>query len=546
MKRFCELFRELDGTTKTSRRHSALQDYFREAPANDAAWATYILSGRRLKRLVKHGDLRAWGAELAELPDWLFEECYHMAGDLAETIALVIHEDRSRPVEGSLTHWMEEVVAPLGEKSPEEQRTTLQHSWSQLDAWSRFVFNKLITGGLRIGVSQRSVVKALAATFEIEPNVIAHRLMGPWEPTAEFFEQLVSEDAGEADLSQPYPFCLAHPFDAEPESLGAVEDWLADWKWDGIRAQAIRRGQAWFLWSRGEELLNERFPDFDDDLRSLPPGTVLDGELVGWKDGQVLPFGELQKRIARKRIGPKILRDVPVKFIAFDVLEHQGQDIRDTPMRQRRDTLERLLVNRDEDSRLMISPAIEAANWEEMASLREQSRELGVEGIMLKHTESAYQTGRVSGSWWKWKIAPYTIDAVLIYAQAGHGRRASLYTDYTFALWDGDTLVPFAKAYSGLTDAEIRKVDKFIRSNTQERFGPVRSVKAELVFELAFENIQESTRHKSGVAVRFPRIHRWRQDKPPEQANTLQELKAMMPAQRLPLLEETPSAGGSE
>jgi len=545
MKRFCDLFRELDGTTKTTRRQVALQDYFREAPPEDAAWATYILSGRRLKRLVKHGDLRAWGAELAELPDWLFEECYHMAGDLAETIALVIHEDRSQPVEGSLRYWMEDVVAPLGGMPAEEQRDILQRAWSQLDAWSRFVFNKLITGGLRVGVSQRSVVKALATTFDIEPNLIAHRLMGPWEPTPEFFTQLISENSGEADLSHPYPFCLAHPLENEPENLGAVSDWLADWKWDGIRAQAIRRGQAWFLWSRGEELLNERFPEFDDELRALPQGTVLDGELVGWKDGEVLPFGELQKRIGRKRIGPKILKDVPVKFIAFDLLEHDGQDMRTVPMAVRRAMLEDLFADRDEESRLMLSPAIQAANWSELAELREQSRELGVEGVMLKHRDSEYQTGRVTGSWWKWKIAPYTIDAVLIYAQAGHGRRASLYTDYTFALWDGDTLVPFAKAYSGLTDAEIRQVDKFIRSNTLERFGPVRSVKAELVFELAFENIQTSTRHKSGVAVRFPRIHRWRQDKPPEQANTLQELKALMPAERLPLLEETPTSGGS-
>jgi len=530
MEQFCQLFRRLDETTRTSQKLEAMRDYFLEAPAPDAAWAVYVLSGRRLKRLVKHGDLRRWSAELAELPDWLFEECYHTVGDLAETIALVLGSGEQESVSGTLTEWFEERILPLGSMKEEGQRLLLQQAWSELGSWSRFVYNKLITGGLRIGVSQRSVIKALSLAYDLEPNVISHRMMGTWEPTPEFFNQLISPDAGETALSQPYPFCLAHALNDPPETLGSLDDWHAEWKWDGIRAQILRRGDEFFLWSRGEELLNERFPELDDDILDLPEGTVIDGEVLGWKDGRVLPFGDLQKRINRKKVGPKVMKDVPIRFIAFDLLEFKGEDIRQQPFAERRRQLEKILAT-DDESRLMLSPEVIGNDWDELAEERSRSRDLAVEGLMLKKKSAPYEVGRVTGTWWKWKIEPYTIDAVLIYAQAGHGRRASLYTDYTFALWQGDTLVPFAKAYSGLTDAEIRRVDRFIRNNTLERFGPVRSVKAELVFELGFENIQRSTRHKSGVAVRFPRIHRWREDKKPEDADRLEHLLAMMPSE---------------
>ena len=530
MRAFTELYVRLDETTQTSRKTAAMRDYFARAPAADGAWAVYFLCGRKLKRLVTAPRLRQWAAEAAGIPDWLFEECYEAVGDLAETIALLLPTPLAES-ERPLHEWVTQVLQPLGRQSDVEQRATLIESWGQLSSRQRFVFNKLVTGGFRVGVSQQLVIRALAEASGLPPAVMAHRLMGQWEPTPEFFLQLLSAEGGDIALSRPYPFCLAHALTDGPEELGAIEDWLVEWKWDGIRAQLMRRQGETFLWSRGEELILDRFPELQGDAAGLPDGTVLDGELVGWKDGQVLPFADLQKRIGRKTVGKKLLKDVPAQFLAFDLLEAGGIDLRASPGGERRAQLERLLAGRDPAARLSISPLVTAESWEDLAAIRDGSRERQVEGLMLKRRDAVYGSGRVTGLWWKWKVSPYSCDAVLIYAQAGHGRRANLYTDYTFAAWRGDQLVPFAKAYSGLTDAEIREVDRFIRQNTLEKFGPVRSVKAELVFELAFENIQPSSRHKSGIAVRFPRILRWRKDKSPAEADTLDNIRALLPRQ---------------
>jgi DNA ligase-1 len=369
-------------------------------------------------------------------------------------------------------------------------------------------------------------VRALAETAGVAPAVIAHRLMGHWEPSTEFFAKLCSPITEDADPSRPYPFCLAHPLDGSPDDLGDIHDWLAEWKWDGIRAQIVRRQGLISIWTRGEELVTDRFPEVTAAASNLPEATVLDGEIVAWKEGQVLPFGLLQRRIGRKSLGKTILEKAPVRFIAFDLLEQTGDDLRMRPLSERRKLLESLVGIAD--STIMLSELVSAGSWNELAAQREQSRQRNVEGLMLKSLASPYGVGRVTGLWWKWKISPYTVDAVLIYAQPGHGRRAGLYTDYTFGVWDEGKLVPFAKAYSGLTDDEIRQVDRFVRANTLERFGPVRVVKPELVFEIAFENIQLSTRHKSGIAVRFPRIHRWRRDKVPGEADSLDSIRALL------------------
>jgi DNA ligase-1 len=411
------------------------------------------------------------------------------------------------------------------------RREALLAAWNELSTHERFVFNKLVTGSFRVGVSQQLVIRALAEVSGLAPAVIAHRLMGRPEPTLAFFQELLASECRDTDSSRPYPFCLAHPLQAEVESLGNVSDWLVEWKWDGIRGQLIRRCGKSFLWSRGEEMILEQFPELIAPAERLPNGTVLDGEILAWRDGQVLPFGELQRRIGRKNVGRKLLAEVPARFVAFDALESGGQDIRNEPFSARRRQLENIVGRLGGDDSLIPSPLIHADSWDDLARQREASRAQNVEGIMLKRGDSPYAAGRVTGMWWKWKIEPYTCDAVLIYAQRGHGRRASLYTDYTFAAWEEGQLVPFAKAYSGLTDSEIRDVDRFVRKNTLEKFGPVRSVKPELVFELAFENIQRSNRHKSGVAVRFPRISRWRHDKRPEDANTLDEVRALLPAE---------------
>lgn len=526
MKRLAALYRRLDETTKTNRKIAALTDYFSTVEPADAAWTVYFLSGRKPKRLVRTGDLRRWAGEEAGVPEWLFDAAYEAVGDLAETIALLLPEPE-RSSDAPLTEWIARLTA-LRNRPPDEQREAVVAAWRELDARQRLVWNKLITGAFRVGVSQTLVVRALAEVGKLTPAVVAHRLMGTWEPTPEFFASLLSQATTDADVSRPYPFCLAHPLEGPPDGLGDVRDWLAEWKWDGIRAQCLRRAGTTAIWSRGEELITERFPELHADAARLPDGTVLDGEIAAWRDGGVMPFGALQRRIGRKTVSKRLLEETPVRYIVFDLLEAGGVDLRGEPLRERRRRLEALLAEPGPTARFMPSPVETAADWSALAMRREESRGRNVEGLMLKNLASPYGVGRVTGMWWKWKIDPHTIDAVLIYAQHGSGRRAGLYTDYTFGLWNNGELVPFAKAYSGLTDAEIREVDRFVRASTLEKFGPVRRVKPELVFELAFENIQLSTRHKAGIAVRFPRMVRWRKDKIAAEADTLEGVRKLL------------------
>jgi DNA ligase-1 len=528
MRAFTDLYTALDETNKTSEKIAALVKYFGSAPPEDAAWAVYFLSGSRPKRLINARKLAEWAIEVADVPEWLFGESYDAVGDLAETIALLL-PDGGEGSDLPLHVWVQERLLALYEMNEEQQREAIIRWWGELDSRQRFVWNKLITGAFRVGVSQRLITRALSTVCNIEAGVIAHRLMGNWEPTPEFFAALISPDTHDAHISQPYPFFLAYPIEqAEIPKLGDLAEWQVEWKWDGIRVQLIRRDGDTFLWSRGEDLITDRFPEVRDAASVVPDGTVLDGELLPWKDNAVMPFAQLQRRIGRKDLGKRILAEVPVIIMAYDVLEWQGQDIRDWPLERRRALLMEIITEAEQEA-LLISPVAAAASWQALAALREESRARNVEGFMIKRKSSPYRVGRQRGDWWKWKIDPYTIDAVLIYAQRGSGRRASLYTDYTFAIWENNELVPFAKAYSGLTNDEIRRVDAFVRANTVERFGPVRAVKPLLVFELGFEGIQRSSRHKSGIAVRFPRMLRWRHDLNPEQADTIETVRALLP-----------------
>jgi len=529
MRAFAELYAALDETTRTNEKVAALARYLAAAPPADAAWALYFLSGRKPRQVIGSRRLSEWAIEASGTPTWLFGECYDAVGDFAETVALLLADTPpagSASARAGLAFWIEERLLPLREADEATQRAAVLQAWSELDQPQRFLWNKLITGGFRVGVSQRLVVRALAQVSGVEDTVIAHRLMGDWAPSADWYRGLLVGERADADVSRPYPFFLAHPLEDDPASLGAPEEWQAEWKWDGIRAQLIRRAGRSFLWSRGEELITERFPELAEAAARLPDGTVLDGEVLPFRDGAVLPFSQLQRRIGRKQLTRKILAEVPVALFAYDLLEAEGRDLRSAPLHERRARLEQTLDAGNDALRL--SPLVAGHTWEELAAARERSREVNAEGLMLKRRASPYRVGRVRGDWWKWKVAPYTVDAVLISAQRGSGKRASLYTDYTFGVWAGDTLVPFARAYSGLTDAEIREVDAFVRRNTVEQFGPVRTVRPELVFELAFEGLQPSTRHKAGIAVRFPRILRWRRDKPPREADTLEMVRAML------------------
>ncbi|SEK14417.1 MULTISPECIES: ATP-dependent DNA ligase [unclassified Variovorax] len=551
MKAFAALYRELDASTSNLAKQAALQRYLREADAGDAAWAVYFLAGGKPRQLVPTKLLRLLAQESAGLPEWLFDESYDAVGDLAETIALLLPQP-SEAHDLGLAGWVEQHLLPLREAAktaPEQLADRLRAQWRQLAAEERLVYFKLITGAFRVGVSKLQVTQALAAVGGIDAKRVAQRLMGYTHigarPQPGDYLALIAPESSSEQVQktsgQPYPFFLAHPFNIPLEQFDAVlgppADWVVEWKWDGIRAQLVKRAGTVWVWSRGEELVTERFPELAVLGEALPDGTVIDGEIAVWREDKVQPFAELQRRIGRKTLGPKLLREIPVVLLAYDLLEWEGRDLRALPQSQRRVLLDDL-VTRVQHPSLLPSPMLTGADWTDLSRQREAARSMGVEGMMLKRRDAQYGVGRTKdvGVWWKWKIEPLSIDAVLIYAQRGHGRRASLYSDYTFAVWDGPPgqedrkLVPFAKAYSGLTDAEMGRVDAVIRKTTVESFGPVKSVKPTLVFELGFEGIARSTRHKSGIAVRFPRMLRWREDKPVAEADTLQTLAALLPS----------------
>jgi DNA ligase-1 len=528
MNRFASLFAALDGTTKTGAKTAALADYFREAPEADRVWTVALLTGRRPKRAVNATELRLWAAEAAGVPDWLFEESYTVVGDLAETIALLL------PPPGTATDTsLDQAIRSLMRLTGlpvEARKAAVLAAWATLPATERFLYNKLLTGGFRMGVAQGLLTRALAQATGVEEATLAHRLMGNWDPARMTFPSLIAGDIG--GDARPYPFALASQLEGGPKTLGAPGDWLAEWKWDGIRGQLIARPGAFALWSRGEELITDRFPDLAPLADFLPDGTVIDGEILAWDitRNRPLPFAALQKRIGRKIVPKSLLSEAPARILAYDLLEDGGVDIRDQPMTHRRARLEAILQALPSGLSITTSPAILAPDWETLATIRATARAEGAEGLMLKRATSPYFQGRKRGDWWKWKLDPWSVDAVMLYAQAGHGRRANLYTDFTFGVRDGNDIVPFTKAYSGLTDAEFNEITAWVQKNTLERFGPVRKVPAELVFEIGFEGIQASPRHKSGIALRFPRMLRWRRDKGVDEIDSLDSLRALLDA----------------
>lgn len=527
MKDFAELIQTLDETTKTTVRVDAMAGYFQKAAERDAVWTIALLSGKRPKRAIKVNMIREWAAEMAGIPLWLFEESYHVVGDLAETVALILPESETEKEHGHTLSSIIEGLIEIREKGEEHKKAYLFHFWKLLSRHERFVFNKLLTGGFRIGVSRKLMTRALAKATGIDENKLALRLMGDWDPQRTSFQKLVlEEDAGE-NLSRPYPFYLAYALEGDIEELGKEKDWIAERKWDGIRGQIVYRGGHLSVWSRGEELVTDKYPEYQVLTEIAKEDFVIDGEILAWKDEQPLAFQALQTRIGRKTVGKKLLETTPVIFMAYDILEKNGEDIRKRPLHERRALLESLIGGLNHE-KIRLSPIVKFRSWTDLIAEKANSRALHCEGLMLKQANSPYEIGRKKGMWWKWKVDPLTIDAVMIYAMRGHGRRANLYTDYTFALRDGEELVPFTKAYSGLTDEEFRQVDAFVKKNTLERFGPVRSVKPELVFEIAFEGITESKRHKSGIALRFPRMSRWRKDKAADEINTLDDLKELL------------------
>lgn len=526
MKRFSELIQQLETSNKTNDKIAALVDYFSNADDRDKTYVIAMFTGKKPKRPVNTALLRTWATELSGIPPWLFQESYSSVGDLSETIALVLPPPE-KVTDRKLHEWITD-LADLNGKSDEEKKAFILDAWNSLDTPQRFIFNKLISGNFRIGVSHKMLVNALAKQSDTDSNKIMHSIMGKWQPEEITYDALIEGAHVNTDNSWPYPFCLAYALEMQAAELGPENKWQAEWKWDGIRGQIVKRNGELFIWSRGEELVTDQFPELHFLKEELDDGTVLDGEILSVKDGNVQVFSILQQRLNRKTINKAQLNDAPVGFYIYDLLEFGTEDIREKPMSERRALLEKIVSKLQTKDVAVLSPVIKFDSWEALTEIRQRSRDMNSEGIMLKRLDSPYHSGRKRGDWWKWKINPYTIDTVLIYAQKGSGRRANFYTDYTFAVRDGEKLITVAKAYSGLTDKEIKEVDAFVKKNAVEKFGPVRTVKPELVFEIAFEGIAESKRHKAGLALRFPRILRWRKDKKAEEINTLEDLRQLL------------------
>ena len=523
MKRFSNLISKLEQSNKTNDKLAALVHYFSEADEVDKIWVIALFTGKKPKRTINTKLLKEWITEITDLPTWLFTECYHNVGDLSETIALLLPPPTAHS-DIPLHQWMLDLKR-LVSSSDEDKKQFVFDAWMKLDVQERFVFNKLISGNFRVGISGKNLIHALAKLTGLEVNHITHSIMGKWDPEHITYTDLLEGVHVNTDNSWPYPFCLANPIEVPVQELGAIADWQAEWKWDGIRGQLVKRNDELFIWSRGEELITDQFPELHIALEGLPNGTVLDGEILAVRDGEVLSFSTLQQRLNRKTILKKQLEQAPISFYAYDLLEYGGQDMRGESLRKRRFLLEQLLPI---GKIIQPSPIVSFDTWESLVETRKQSREMNSEGLMLKHQDSLYHSGRKRGDWWKWKIEPFTVDVVMIYAQKGSGRRANFFTDYTFAVRDGDQFVTIAKAYSGLTDKEIKEVNRFVVKNAIEKFGPVRTVKPELVFEIAFEGIALSKRHKAGLALRFPRIVRWRRDKKVEDINTVEDLRVLL------------------
>lgn len=526
MKRFSQLIQELELSNKTNDKIAALVSYFTEADDRDKPYVIAMFTGKKPKRPITTALIKQWAIELSGIPDWLFAESYSSVGDLSETIALVL-PPAENAVDKPLHQWIAE-LAQLQGKTDEEKKAYILEAWNSLNTQERFIFNKLISGNFRIGVSNKMLVNAIAKHSEEDTSKIMHSIMGKWQSNEITYKELIAGAHVNTDNSWPYPFCLAYALETEPQNLGDTNAWQAEWKWDGIRGQIVKRNGELFIWSRGEELVTEQFPELHFLKDELPDGTVLDGEILSIKDGKVQSFSTLQQRLNRKTINKSQLSDAPIGFYTYDILEFEGNDIRQEPLSARRKILVDVIDQLSTKNIALLSPVIEFKNWEELATIRETARELNSEGLMLKKLDSIFHTGRKRGDWWKWKINPYTVDTVMIYAQKGSGRRANFYTDYTFAVRDGEQLITIAKAYSGLTDKEIKEVNSFVNKNAIEKFGPVRTVKPELVFEIAFEGIAESKRHKAGLALRFPRIARWRKDKKADEINTLDDLRQLL------------------
>ena len=554
---FGNLINNLEQCNSTKKKINLISVFIKDIDPRDGSWILLLLMSTRQKRVITGRRLKDILQASFRMPSWLIDDCFAQVGDSAETISLLWPQLKSEltdaniecsevynklfnePKESKPLHWWMETLLPAIKDATETtQNRLILKLWSDIADQDHYLTNKLITGGFRNGVSKGLVVKSIAQAYELDESTVLERLMKPIEINNIWFQELTHPvSINRTDRGAiPYPFYLASPVEIEKIKETPPADWRLEYKWDGIRGQLIKRDTGAYLWSRGEELVNHVFPEIIEMAENLPDGTVLDGEILCWQKDVRKPmaFASLQRRLGRKTVNKKLLKECPTVFLAYDILEHKSIDIRAYNLRDRLKLLESVQLNYNHPC-LVIDNEKEFAEWEELIQLRDRARLEGAEGLMIKKISSHYLSGRKRGYWWKYKHDPMTLDAVLIYAQAGTGKRANLFTDYTFALWDDSNknskdrkLVTFAKAYSGLNNSELMELDKWIRTHTIERYGPTRVVEQKQIFEIAFEGVMESKRHKCGLAVRFPRIHRWRIDKPVMEADCIEQAQALL------------------
>jgi len=537
---FSELFLNLDSSNSTNNKIEVLKNYFLSNDPIDNSWAIYLLTGKSNKRFISGRYLKNLFSELYEYPVWLIDTCYLKVGDSAEVITLLLkNKSTSRKkvlLNISLNELLSKTIPDLSKLNDEEKNFKIKNMWETLPEDNHLIFNKILTGTFRVGVSIGLITKSISKLINIDEEIISHRLMGNFEPSIDSYEFLINKNINLQELnSKPFPFLLANTIE-DKIFKHSINDFQFEWKYDGIRMQLIKRSGNVSLWTRGQELVNDSFPELVDKMSHIKDDFVLDGELLVWnfKEQIAFDFSLLQKRINRKSPTRSIQIKYPIIFIAYDLLEINGRDIREIKLENRRIELEKYFSKWHNKTENNISAIFKICNlifpkdWPDALNYKEKSRENNTEGLIIKKKTSIYSSGRKRGIWWKYKVDPMQLDAVLIYAKGGSGRRAGLYTDYSFALWKDKELIKFASAYSGLTNIEIKELDKWIRKNTIEKFGPVRSLKPEMVFEISFEKIQISKRHKSGIAVRFPRITKWRKDKKINDADSLENAYELM------------------
>jgi len=518
MRLFGQLLQACLQEPKTLQKISLLSDYFNEESPENMPMALHFLMGENMGRFCSGRQLREWAAQLLGLPDWLVDESYEALGDNSETISLLFPNKPS-----SLAHDLKAVCERIQQLKSEP--IDVKKDWI-IDVWSKssrddiYTFNKLLGGGIRIGASKKNVLKALSRTVHLDVDILEQRLLGTWEPTKIAYDALVNPDDIAGKGTCPYPFFLASPIQDVDATLMPFSDWQIEPKWDGIRAQLVHRQEGTQLWSRGNDLISDQFPDILDSASELPYG-VYDGEVLAWGADGPQPFADLQKRLNRKKVTRQLLASIPCIMMLYDCLEFEGVDVREQALHERCKKI------RDLRPPFYTSNPLTLNGVSALNDYVKNARNNRVEGVIIKRLSSAYKSGRVRGDWWKLKVDPLLLDVVIMYAQKGKGIRSGLFTDYTFGVWDNNQLVPIGKAYSGLTNDEIKQVHQILNNHLTDRFGPVRGVSPCVVLEVAFDSIQESPRHKSGLALRFPRINRLRLDKPVEEANSLEDARAL-------------------